>query len=125
MAFERVGAREVIPALVAEGDLERVRLRGVTTRLEILPRRQLGVGAEPAVDLNIYCPVVLGSREQCPVLQLELYWDLEVLVLCSLLLFCRCCWRRTVLLMWCPASTSTLPSAEIGCPSAVSTANPR
>jgi hypothetical protein len=69
-------AREEIFAVVAEGDLERVRLYGVKVTLKVT---ESNIGAEVALDLadRFTCPVRLRSREQCPVLRLEISRDLD------------------------------------------------
>ena len=88
--LERVAARKEVPAVVAEEDLQRVRLRRVAVPLEVFPRleRRVGVGTAPALDFanRATCPVGLRGREQRLVPRLELSRELEVLVLRFLLL---------------------------------------
>jgi hypothetical protein len=56
--------------------------------LELLKGLQLGIGAEPALDLLDHptCKVSFRSHEQCLVAQLESFWDFEMLVIRLLLL---------------------------------------
>ncbi|KAF8478949.1 hypothetical protein DFH94DRAFT_746639, partial [Russula ochroleuca] len=86
--LERVAAGKEVPADVAEGDLQRVRLRRVAVPLEVFPCPERRVGTAPALDLanRATCPVGLGGREQRLVPRLELSRELEVLVLRFLLL---------------------------------------
>ena len=78
MPPKRVSARKVIPALAAECYCEWVRLHwhGLAVSLKVLPRLQLGSRAKFTSYLR-NDQLVLGSREQCPVLRLE-FRDLEV-----------------------------------------------
>ena len=78
LSLERV-PREEIFAVVAEGDLEWVRLYGVKVTLKVTVCQELNIGAEVALDLadRFTCPVRLRSREQCPVLRLEISRDLD------------------------------------------------
>ena len=72
VAPEQVGAREVSSAVVAEGDVEWMGLRGGTVALVLWPRVEAVVGAETASHFRNLprCAVILGIREQCFVLRL-------------------------------------------------------
>jgi hypothetical protein len=63
--LERVTARKEVPALLAEGDLQRVPLLGIAVPLEVFPRLERRVGTELALDLanRATCPVGLRGRD--------------------------------------------------------------
>jgi hypothetical protein len=100
MPLERVAAGKEVPADVAEGDFQRVRLRRVAVPLEVFPRFERRVGTAPALDLanRATCPVGLRGREQSLVPRLELPRELEVLVLRFLLLLLLLLLRHLFLL---------------------------
>jgi hypothetical protein len=58
----RVTAREVISAILAEVDGERVRLRAVAVPLEFAPLLELSIGTKPALDLTNRPACLVGLR---------------------------------------------------------------
>jgi hypothetical protein len=84
--LERVAACKEISTVVAEIDLEWVRLCGFTVTLEAVPCVKSSFGADSALDLfhSPTGPVGLRGCEQYSVPCLEVLWDLEELVLWDL-----------------------------------------
>ena len=77
MPVERVNARKVVAAVIAEADLEGVRLRGLAVPFELVEVLEIGLWAEAALD-RLDCPtrdVGLRSLEEQPMLWLDLAGD--------------------------------------------------
>ena len=83
MAAQRVAAREEVPAIVAKGDFQRVRLHRVAVPLEINPLTETCGGAKPALEHadSPACPIGRRSLEERPVPLVKASRDAEELAL--------------------------------------------
>jgi len=83
MPLQRVRPREEIPAVFAEMDVKRVRLREVAVALIVLPVCECGIGAKPALERvdSPARPVIRRRPKEVPMPLAEFPRDFEAPVL--------------------------------------------